>query len=207
MSQPMQHTLPHVAHHDHHDHGAAQESNKLLGFWIFLVTDCLLFASIFATYVLLRTHTDGGPTEHELFSIPVFLLETIILLTSSFTSGLATLAMRKGNKKALLGWLTVTALLGLAFVGMEVNEFVHMASEGATISRSASLTGFFTLVGTHGCHVSLGLLWMFGLMAQIKKRGINPISTRKVLVLSLYWHFLDVIWVFLYSVVYLMGVM
>lgn len=203
----MAHTIAPAAHHGSHDHGGAQEKNKILGFWIFLVTDCLLFASIFATYMVIHTHTDGGPTAKELFSIPGFVMETLILLTSSFTSGLGTLAMQKGNKKALFGWMIVTALLGAAFVGLEVNEFAKMVAEGATVSRSAFLTGFFTLVGTHGCHVTLGILWLIGLLLQIWKRGINEISARKVFIFGLYWHFLDVIWIFLFSVVYLMGVM
>jgi cytochrome o ubiquinol oxidase subunit 3 len=202
MAQTMQ-----AVHHGTHDHAAAQESKKILGFWIFLVTDCLLFASIFATYVLLKTHTDGGPTAKELFSIPAFMTETVILLTSSFTSGLAALSMQSGNKKNLISWLVVTALLGAAFVGLEINEFAHMASDGATISRSAFLTAFFTLVGTHGCHVTFGIFWMIGLMMQLSKRGINTMSRRKVFIFSIYWHFLDVIWIFLFSVVYLMGVM
>jgi cytochrome o ubiquinol oxidase subunit III len=120
-------------------------------------------------------------------------LETLILLTSSFTSGLGTLAMQKGNKKALIGWMIVTGLLGAAFVGLEINDFAKMAAEGATISRSAFLTGFFTLVGTHGCHVTLGLFGLIGLLLQISKRGINANCTRNVFIFGLYWHFLDVI--------------
>lgn len=199
----MEHVVSHHEEHHHEDH----ESLKVLGFWIFLVTDCLLFGTLFATYVILRNHTDGGPIGKELFDIPGFIAETFILLTSSFTSGLATLAMHKGKAKQLIGWLMVTALLGFAFIGFEVNEFYHMVMEGATISRSAFLSAFFTLVGTHGLHVSIGLVWMIAIMIQLSRRGITAVTKRKVSNLSLYWHFLDAVWIFLLTVVYLMGVM
>ncbi|SDD70949.1 cytochrome o ubiquinol oxidase subunit 3 [Paenibacillus sp. UNCCL117] len=192
-------------HDDHHEH--EHESLKTFGFWLFLITDCILFATLFATYVVLRGNTNGGPTPEELFQMPGIIAETFILLTSSFTSGLAVLAMNAGKKKALIGWLGVTAALGAAFIALELAEFIHMVGEGATISTSAFLSGFFTLVGTHGLHVSLGLVWMLGLMLQLRKRGITPVTKRKVEVLSLYWHFLDVVWIFVFTVVYLMGVM
>lgn len=180
---------------------------KILGFWIFLITDALMFATLFATYVVLQNNTNGGPTAAELFQMPGIIAETFILLTSSFTSGLAVLAMHQGKNNQLIGWLAVTALLGAAFITLEVTEFVHMVHEGAAITTSAFLSGFYALVGTHGLHVSLGLVWMIGLMFQLRKRGITPVTTRKVSVLSLYWHFLDVIWIFVFTVVYLMGVM
>ncbi|TBL71046.1 cytochrome o ubiquinol oxidase subunit III [Paenibacillus thalictri] len=201
----MAHAAAHEhAHHEHEDH----ESLKTFGFWIFLITDCILFGSLFATYVVLHGNTNGGPTPHELFKMPGIIAETFILLTSSFTSGLAVLAMHQGRKNQLIGWLVVTALLGASFIALEVTEFVTMAvHEGATMSTSAFLSGFFALVGTHGLHVSLGLVWMVGLMLQLGKRGITPVTKRKVEVLSLYWHFLDVVWIFVFTVVYLMGVM
>ncbi|MGO0063798.1 cytochrome o ubiquinol oxidase subunit III [Brevibacillus fluminis] len=200
-------------HHDHghghdHDHGHEDhEQLKVLGFWIFVVTDCILFGSLFATYAVLMHNYAGGPTGKELFELPGVIAETFILLTSSFTSGLAVLAMNKGNVKQLIGWLVVTAVLGLSFVGLEVTEFVNMVHEGATIATSGFLSAFFTLVGTHGLHVSVGLFWMVALMIQLGRRGITPVTRRKVTNLSLYWHFLDVVWIFLFTVVYLMGVM
>ncbi|MDO3675879.1 cytochrome o ubiquinol oxidase subunit III [Paenibacillus ehimensis] len=194
--------------HDAHDHGHHdQESLKTFGFWLFLITDVILFGTLFATYIVLRGNTNAGPTPEELFQMPGIIAETFILLTSSFTSGIAVLAMHRGNKQQLIGWLAVTALLGAAFIALEVTEFVHMVHEGATISTSAFLSAFFTLVGTHGLHVSIGLVWMIGLMLQLRKRGINPVTKRKVENLSLYWHFLDVVWIFVLTVVYLMGVM
>ncbi|KEO84136.1 cytochrome o ubiquinol oxidase subunit III [Tumebacillus flagellatus] len=190
-------------HAEHHNPGPINQ----LGFWLFLISDCLLFASIFACYAILNTHTDGGQGAKELFDVPIFVTETFLLLTSSFTSGLAMLALQKGKKAALLNWLVITAILGAGFIGLEVSEFANLVADGATISRSAFLTSFFTLVGTHGCHVTFGLIWMITLMVQIKKRGINAKTTNKVGLFSLYWHFLDAIWIFIFSVVYLMGVM
>jgi cytochrome o ubiquinol oxidase subunit 3 len=179
---------------------------KVLGFWIFLVTDCLLFSTFFATYAVLRDHTDGGFSSKD-FNVTGFIIETFILLISSFTSGLAVLAMHKEKKKALIRWLIVTALLGAVFVGLEINEFTNMAREGATISRSAFLTSFFSLVGLHGAHVSFGIMWMIGLIIQLSSRGITTVTKRKISIISLYWHFLDAVWIFIFTVVYLMGVM
>ncbi|MFC7441788.1 cytochrome o ubiquinol oxidase subunit III [Laceyella putida] len=198
--------MEHAVSHQEHSH-EEHESLKILGFWIFLVTDCILFATLFATYAVLRTHTDGHFTGQHLFEVPGFVAETFILLTSSFTSGLAVLAMNKGKVKSLIGWLIVTALLGLAFVGLEIDEFAKMVSEGATISTNAFLSAFFTLVGTHGLHVSVGLVWMIAIMIQLSRHGINSVTKRKVTVIGLYWHFLDVVWIFIFTVVYLMGVM
>lgn len=188
-----------------HDHGHDQENLKILGFWIFLITDLLVFACLFATFLVLRTHVNGGPSGKEIFEMPGVMAETFILLTSSFTSGLATMEMRRGNKNKVIGWLVVTIVLGLAFVGLEVNEFMKLTSEGATMQHSAFLSAFFTLVGTHGAHVSAGLIWMIGIIFQISRRGITPVTNRKVFIVGLYWHFLDVVWVFLFTVVYLMG--
>jgi cytochrome o ubiquinol oxidase subunit 3 len=203
----MAHAATQGGHHAH-DHEHDHESLKTFGFWIFLITDCILFGSLFATYMVLHQNTNGGPTPEELFKMPGIIAETFILLTSSFTSGLAVLGMHKGNMKQLIGWLAVTVLLGASFVGLELMEFISMVNhEGATISTSAFLSAFFALVGTHGLHVSVGLIWMVGLMLQLKRRGITAVTKRKVAVISLYWHFLDVVWIFVFTVVYLMGVM
>lgn len=190
-------------HHGHHD----QESLRMFGFWLFLITDCILFGTLFATYVVLQGNTAGGPTAQELFQMPIIIAETFILLTSSFTSGLAVLAMNRGDRKGLSGWLIVTALLGLTFIVLEVTEFVHLVHEGATIGTSAFLSAFFTLVGTHGLHVTVGLVWMAAILIQLRKYGITSVTRRKVNVISLYWHFLDVVWIFVFTIVYLMGVM
>ncbi|WP_206922465.1 cytochrome (ubi)quinol oxidase subunit III [Alicyclobacillus suci] len=182
------------------------ESVKITGFWIFMATDMLLFGCLFATYLVLRTHTDGGPTAHHLFDIPGFTAETFILLTSSFTGGLSTLAMRLGKRKQVMAWLTLTILLGLAFIGLEVQEFAADVAIGATMQRSAFLSAFFTLVGTHGSHVSIGIVWMVLTFIQIARRGLNQKTARKLFIVNLYWHFLDVVWVFIFTIVYLSGV-
>ncbi|MBX6353008.1 MAG: cytochrome (ubi)quinol oxidase subunit III [Thermoflavifilum sp.] len=181
------------------------QSVRIFGFWLFLATDMLLFGCLFSMYLVVRTHTDGGPTAHDLFDMTGFGAETLLLLTSSFTGGLATLSMREGRRRALAAWLLVTALLGMAFVGLEVREFIDYAHMGATWQRSAFLSAFFTLVGTHGSHVSLGILWMLTTLYQVLRRGINAVTARKVFIVNLYWHFLDVVWVFIFTVVYLSG--
>ncbi|MFC4303565.1 cytochrome o ubiquinol oxidase subunit III [Cohnella boryungensis] len=191
------------AHEGHHD----LEGMRMMGFWIFLITDCILFGTLFATYVVLSGNTAGGPTGAELFEMPGIIAETFILLTSSFTSGLAVLAMNKGDRKGLILWLAVTVALGASFIALEVSEFVTLVHEGATISTSASWSAFFTLVGTHGLHVSIGLVWMLAIMIQLGRHGINSVTRRKVNIISLYWHFLDVVWIFVFTIVYLMGVM
>lgn len=195
----------HQSHTDHHSHPDMEEM-RTFGFWIYLMTDVIIFGTLFATYIVLQGNRDGGPGPADLFQIGGIIASTFILLTSSYTSGLAVWSMHKGNRKALIGWLGVTALLGAAFIVLEVNEFIHLVHEGATISTSAFLSAFFTLVGTHGLHVSIGLVWMFALIIQLAKHGITPVTKRKVNVISLFWHFLDVVWIFVFTIVYLMGV-
>ncbi|MEK3884096.1 cytochrome o ubiquinol oxidase subunit III [Paenibacillus sp. PL2-23] len=189
--------------HDHHD----QEEMKTFGFWLFLITDVILFGTLFATFMVLRLNTAGGPTGAELIELPGIIASTFILLTSSFTSGVALLEMNRGNKKGLILWLIITALLGASFIYLEVTEFIHLVHEGATIGTSAYWSAFFTLVGTHGLHVTVGLVWMTALILQLRRRGITPVTKRKVNIISLYWHFLDVVWIFVFTIVYLMGVM
>lgn len=192
-------TEPRGAHETH-------ESIKIDGFWLFLVSDVLLFGALFATFIVLHTHYAGGPTGKDIFDVQVFTSETFILLTSSFTSGLATLEMTKGHVKGLVTWLIITAFLGFTFIGFEIYEFSTLVNEGYTMSTSAFLSAFFTLVGTHGSHVSLGLIWMIGLIIQVARRGFTPITKRKLSIISLYWHFLDAVWIFIFTVVYLIGV-
>ncbi|GIP31754.1 cytochrome o ubiquinol oxidase subunit III [Paenibacillus sp. J2TS4] len=195
-----------ASHSDHHHDHPDMEEMRTFGFWIYLMTDVIIFGTLFATYIVLQGNRDGGPGPKELFELGGIIASTFILLTSSYTSGLAVLSMNKGNRQALMGWLGVTALLGAAFIVLEVNEFVHLVHEGATISTSAFLSAFFTLVGTHGLHVSIGLVWMVALILQLAKHGITPVTKRKVNVISLFWHFLDVVWIFVFTIVYLMGV-
>jgi cytochrome o ubiquinol oxidase subunit 3 len=183
-----------------------QTDVKYLGFWIYLMTDCILFASLFATYVVLRENTFGGPGGGELFDLPFVLVETLILLTSSFVCGLAVLAARAGKKAQVIGWLVATFVLGAAFLTLELSEFSKLVSEGHGWQASAFLSAFFTLVGTHGAHILIGLLWLGVMLWQIAKLGFTPGTTRRLTLFSLFWHFLDVIWICIFTVVYLMGV-
>lgn len=175
------------------------------GFWLYLMTDCLLFASLFATFVVLRNNTFGGPDGKELFSLPFVLTETIILLVSSFVCGLAMLAAYKKNTKQLLVLLGLTFVLGLSFLALELTEFRHLVTEGNSWRRSAFLSSFFTLVGTHGLHITAGLVWIGVMMHRIYKAGVDSSTMRKLTLLSMFWHFLDLIWIFIFTVVYLTG--
>jgi cytochrome o ubiquinol oxidase subunit 3 len=181
-------------------------SRKTLGFWIYLMTDCVLFAALFATYAVLHTSTFGGPSGHTLFDPPFVLAETIILLTSSFTIGLAILSSRNSKKNATIIWLCVTFLLGASFLAMEQTEFSSLVSDGNGWGRSAFLSAFFTLVGTHGLHITIGLLWMGVMIYRILSSNMKAIDIRRLALLSLFWHFLDVIWICIFTVVYMMGV-
>lgn len=182
-----------------------EESKSIFGFWVYIMTDCVLFASLFATYAVLRNNTFGGPPGKELFSLNFVLAETLILLTSSFTCGLAMLAAHRRDKRQVLILFGLTFALGLAFLGLELSEFRHLYIEGNSWRRSGFLSAFFTLVGTHGLHITTGLLWMGAMMVRVKRGGLGKISLRRLTMLSLFWHFLDIIWIFIFTVVYLMG--
>lgn len=186
---------------------AKHDSKTMLGFWIYLMTDCVLFASLFATYAVLHGNTFGGPSSKELFDLPFVLVETLILLTSSFTAGLAILGLRAGKKSQVLGWFGMTFVLGVIFLVMEVTEFAELANEGNSWSRSGFLSAFFTLVGTHGLHIATGLFWMTVLLLQVVKKGLTDSVSRRLTMLSMFWHFLDIIWIFIFTIVYLMGVL
>ncbi len=181
------------------------DEKTVFGFWVYLMTDCILFASLFATYAVLRNNTNGGPDAGELFSLPFVLVETLLLLTSSFVCGLAILAAYNKNKSQALAWLGVTFLLGLAFVGMELYEFSQLVHEGNSWQSSAFLSAFFTLVGTHGLHITAGLIWISVIAMQIARRGITGSTMKRLTLFSLFWHFLDVVWIFIFTIVYLMG--
>jgi cytochrome o ubiquinol oxidase subunit III len=185
-------------------HEKVQEKT-LLGFWLYLMTDLLSFSILFATFIVLRNNTAGGPTGSEIFELPFVLVETIILLTSSFTAGLALLALRKNNRNQVLIWFGITFLLGISFLSMEMNEFSKLIAEGASWQRSAFLSSFFALVGTHGLHIAVGLLWMLVSMIMVWKKGLTPFVNSKLIRLILFWHFLDIVWIFIFTIVYLMG--
>lgn len=181
------------------------EDKSLFGFWVYLMTDLIIFAVFFATYAVLRGNTFGGPSAHDLFSLPLALTETLLLLTSSFICGLAMLAARRNDKTRTIIWFSITFLLGLAFVALEFTEFSHLIAEGNSFQRSAFLSSFFTLVGTHGLHIISGLLWMGILLVYLLRRGITESILRKLTLLSLFWHFLDIVWIFIFTIVYLLS--
>lgn len=182
------------------------DNRTLLGFWIYLMTDCVLFGSLFATYAVLHQNTFGGPSAGELFELPYVLVETLLLLTSSFTAGVAILAAKAGRKKQVIGWLVATFLLGLSFLVMELVEFHEILSSGYSWETSGFLSAFFTLVATHGAHITIGLLWIGVMVWRVWKLGITQGNLRRLMIFSLFWHFLDVVWIFIFTIVYLMGV-
>lgn len=183
----------------------AIRERKTLGFWIYLMTDCLLFGSLFATFAVLRTNTFGGPSGADIFNLPFVLTETMILLTSSFTMGLAVLGMARGYKKQALIWLVVTLLLGATFLAMELTEFSHLIADGHGWQQSAFLSSYFVLVGTHGFHIAVGLLWLAVVGVRLMKRGFKATDIHRLSLLGIFWHFLDVVWIFIFSFVYLIG--
>ncbi|MCM3766871.1 MULTISPECIES: cytochrome aa3 quinol oxidase subunit III [Bacillaceae] len=180
---------------------------KILGFWIFLGAEIMLFGTLFASYFTLVDRVGSGPSGAEIFEITPVLIETLVLLTSSFTIGLGIHAMRLGRKKAMLSFFAITLLLGLAFLGVEIYEFVHYVHIGAGLQTSAFTAILLTTLGTHGLHVTFGLFWGLFILLQVKKRGLTPETANKSFIFSLYWHFLDVVWIFIFSFVYLKGMM
>jgi len=192
-------------HLSHHEALREDDSKATFGFWVYIMTDCVLFAGLFATYAVLHNNTFGGPSGRYLFSLPFVLTETLLLLTSSFTCGLAMLAAYRKNKALVVFLFGVTFLLGLAFLTMELTEFRHLAAEGNSWRRSGFLSSFFTLVGTHGLHITTGLLWMVVMITKVLRSGLTSANIRKLTLLSLFWHFLDIIWIFIFTIVYLLG--
>jgi len=181
------------------------QEKKNIGFWIYLMTDLLLFASLFATFAVLRGNTFGGPGGSQLFDMPFVLTETMILLTSSFTAGLANLGAKNGFKKQTILWLVITFALGAAFLTLELSEFSKFVAEGNSWMRSGFLSSFFTLVGTHGLHIAIGLLWLFVMIFRLIRFNFKATDVRRLELFSLFWHFLDVVWIFIFSIVYLIG--
>lgn len=181
------------------------QERKQLGFWIYLMTDCVLFAGLFATFAVLRGNTFGGPSGADIFDLPYVLLETMILLASSFTAGLAILGSERGYKKQALVWLVITFLLGASFLALELYEFHNLVVEGHSWSASAFLSSYFTLVGTHGLHIAVGLLWLGVLIVRLWKFKFRKTDLNRLALFSLFWHFLDVVWIFIFTIVYLIG--
>ena len=183
------------------------ENGTLLGFWLYLMSDCLIFACLFATYAVLGRSYAAGPSGAELFDLPLVAVNTSLLLLSSITYGFAMLEMQKKRLNSTIAWLLVTGVLGAGFISLELYEFAHLIHEGAGPQRSAFLSSFFTLVGTHGLHVSFGLVWLVTLVFQLKQHGLNAANRRRLQCLSMFWHFLDVVWIGVFTFVYLMVVL
>lgn len=220
-------TAPVFYEQEEHAHG---DGGTLFGFWLYLMSDCFIFAILFATYGVLGRNYAAGPSGADLFSLPLVALNTALLLVSSITYGFAMLEMEGDQSGTPLGklripglfgnrlfgqdqvgvvltWLAITGLFGAAFLVIELYEFAHLIHEGATPQRSAFLSSFFTLVGTHGLHVTFGLIWLVTLMVQVRQRGLVAENQRRLMCLSMFWHFLDVVWIGVFTFVYLMGVM
>jgi cytochrome o ubiquinol oxidase subunit III len=183
------------------------ENGTLLGFWLYLMSDCLVFACLFAAYAVLGRNYAGGPTGAQLFNLPVVALNTSFLLLSSITYGFAVLEGQRDRVKGTILWLLVTAAFGAGFLTLELTEFAEFIDKGAGPQRSAFLSSFFTLVGTHGLHVTFGLVWLFTLMVQLARHGLSSANRRRLMCLSMFWHFLDVVWIGVFTFVYLMGVL
>ena len=194
-----------LAEKNGHDHGTG--SPTMLGFWIYLMSDALIFAALFATFGVLSSSYAGGPAPREIFELPLVALNTAILLVSSITYGFGMLSMEEGRVRATQAWLLVTGLLGAAFVSVELYEFGQLIAEGATPQRSGFLSAFFTLVGTHGLHVTVGIVWILVMLVQIQQRGLIIENKRRLMCLSMFWHFLDVIWIGVFTFVYLLGML
>ncbi|MDR5796536.1 cytochrome o ubiquinol oxidase subunit III [Caballeronia sp. LZ008] len=187
-----------------HGHEHEHQSHSVFGFWAYLMTDCVLFTSLFATFAMFAMQTAGGPTPKDLFNLKDVAYETGLLLTSSLTFGLAMISATRRKSGAVLAWLFVTFLLGAGFLFLEMQEFAHLIAEGAGPQRSAFWSAFFTLVGTHGLHVSIGMIWLVVLAVQIARNPqMNERELRRLACLSLFWHFLDIVWICVFSFVYL----
>jgi cytochrome o ubiquinol oxidase subunit 3 len=178
---------------------------KIFGFWVYLMTDLVIFAALFACFIVLRGNTFGGPSAKELFYLPSVLAETLILLTSSFTCSLGMISVHQRQKGWAILWFAFTFILGVAFLFIEISEFIDFVSKGASWQRSAFLSSFFTLVGTHGFHISIGLLWMAVMMVRIALKPLVEHSVSRIFRMVLFWHFLDFVWIFIFTVVYGIG--
>jgi cytochrome o ubiquinol oxidase subunit III len=197
-------TTPVFYEQEEHTHG---DGGTLFGFWLYLMSDCLIFAALFATYGVLGRNYAAGPSGADLFDLRLVAVNTTLLLLSSITFGFAMLEMQKSRAKATLTWLAVTGLFGAAFLAIELYEFTHLIHEGASPQRSAFLSSFFALVGTHGLHVTFGIVWLVTLMVQVRRYGLIADNQRRLMCLSMFWHFLDVVWIGVFTFVYLMGSM
>jgi len=175
------------------------------GFWLYLITDCMVFGTLFVTWAVLHTHTFGGPSSEQLFDLRLTFAQTMVLLGSSVSCGMALLSAMNEHKERVLFWLAVTFLLGATFLFLEYHEFSGLVAGGNSWRRSAFLSSFFALVGTHGLHISVGLLWMAVMIGQVWVQSITIDTFRRLAIFGMFWHFLDLVWIFIFTFVYLMG--
>ncbi|MGG3854993.1 cytochrome aa3 quinol oxidase subunit III [Caldifermentibacillus hisashii] len=189
------------------EYQSEQGQLNILGFWVFIAAEIALFGTLFGVYSVLGTRYADGPTQQDIFVIRDVMIQTVLLLTSSFTAGIVLWNMHRNNLRGVIIWLVATLALGGGFLYMEINEFIHYVSVGATMQTSAFLSSLFTLLGTHGAHVTFGIFWAIMLIIQLVKRGLTPKTASKMHIFTLYWHFLDVVWIFIFTFVYLAGVM
>lgn len=192
-----------IHHHDHHQ--ADSNSKVIFGFWLFVLSDCILFAALFATYVILHPNTYGGISIHDVTNLHFVLAQTLVMLTSSFTLGLGVVALKNNAVNKLIFWLVITFLLGATFVGLEWHQFAVLVHNGHTWQSSAFLSSFFTLLGFQAAHLTVALFWILVVIVQLKLQKINPIMRTRLSCLSLFWDFLNLVWIFIFTVVYLMG--
>ena len=188
----------------HTDNKPENHDKTIIGFWIYLMTDLIMFAALFATYSVMRYNTFGGQGAAELLGLNNALIETFILLVSSFTCGLGMLAAKFQNLKQVYIWFGATFILGISFLVLELKEFHQLVIDGYSWQNNSFLSAFFTLVGTHGLHITIGLLWLAVSFYMISKKGLTPKMVSKLYRLSLFWHFLDVVWIFIFTIVYLL---
>ena len=198
-----------IVHDDHHhdDGDHHHETGTMLGFWIYLMSDCLIFGILFAVYAVLGQNYAAGPAPVDLFELDKIAWATAWLLLSSITYGFAVITMHENNKNMMMFWLAVTGIFGAAFLYLSLEEFMHLWHIGAGPGASAFLSSFWFLVGTHGVHVACGALWLVILLVQVQIHGLTHENKRRILCLSLFWHFLDLIWIGVFSFVYLTGVL
>jgi len=189
------------------EYQSEQGKLNILGFWVFIGAEIILFATLFAVYGVLGVRHAGGPTQADIFVIKEVVIQTLLLLTSSFTAGIVMWELRRNNQKGINIWLVITLLLGAGFLIMEINEFQHYYELGATLQTSAAMSSLFTLLGTHGAHVTVGIGWGLLLILQLSKHKLTPKTASKLHIFTLYWHFLDVVWIFIFTYVYLAGVL
>lgn len=193
------HALHDESHHDD------VSSKVIFGFWIYIMTDAILFAALFATYAVLHNNIWNGPGIQQIATMPYVMVQSLVLLTSVFTYGLSSVALHRGHKKGIFFWLAITFLLGLVFLGFEWQQFANLLQHGNSWQTSAFLSIFFSLVGIHGFHIVAGLLWIIILMVQLKMQSITPTMQTRLTCLGLFWNFLNIMWLFIFTIVYLMG--